>query len=302
MHIEYLEEFIELAQCLNFTEAARHCNITQPALSKHLASLEREFGATLVLRNRHSVELSQAGNALLQDAVPLCEQYRAARRHVSDLASMPTLRIGGLLQNPRVLWIISTALSSRDGSQALSCTYNQAMSRPFLDLLDDGEIDLAFMYQDEAQRQAAGKRFETTPLFDDRFVAVVPAETPLSARSELAMEDLADQMLIKLSGPYFSPGWDLIESVCQAHGFNPRCKSAIIHPGLDYSLVNLDGCIMILSQSALTGQLFARMETHRCIPVTSADAVFPICAVHRAGDKNRSLQLFLERLKRTSQG
>ena len=71
MHIEYLEEFIELAQCLSFTEAARRCNVTQPALSKHLAALERDFGATLVNRNRHSVELSQAGNALLQDAVPI---------------------------------------------------------------------------------------------------------------------------------------------------------------------------------------------------------------------------------------
>ena len=299
MHIEYLEEFIELAQCLSFTEAARRCNVTQPALSKHLAALERDFGATLVNRNRHSVELSQAGNALLQDAVPICEQYRAARKHVSNLASMPALRIGGLLQNPRVLWIVSTALASRDGAEALSCTYSQTLSRPFLELLDNGEIDLAFMYQDEAQRQAAGEQFARTPLFDDRFVAVVPAESPLSARNELTMEDLADQTLIKLSGPYFSPGWDHIETVCQAHGFAPRSKSAIMQPGLDYSLVNLDGCVMVLSQSALTGQLFTRMETHRCIPIADEDAAFPICAVHRANDKSRSLHLFLDRLRQT---
>ena len=299
MHIEYLEEFVELAQCLNFTEAARRCNITQPALSKHLAALERELGVTLVDRNRHNTELSQAGHALLQDAVPLCEQYRAACKHVRSLAAMPTLKIGGLLQNPRVLWIISSALSAHDGDQGISCTYDQTMSRPFLELLEEGKIDLAFMYQDEAQQVAAGKNFSRMALFEDPFVVVVPADNPLATRDTLAVKDLADQTLICLSGPYFSLGWDHIKAVCQAHGFTPRCKAAVMQPGLDYSLVNLDGCALVLSQSALTGQLFTRMKTHRCIPVTSPDAAFPICAVYRADSKNRALQLFLKRVQDT---
>ena len=43
MNIESCREFIELAQCLNFTEAAGNLNITQPALSKHMLALEKEF-------------------------------------------------------------------------------------------------------------------------------------------------------------------------------------------------------------------------------------------------------------------
>lgn len=297
MHIEYLEEFVVLAQCLNFTEAARRCSITQPALSKHLASLERELGATLVNRNRHGAELSQAGYALMQDAVPLCEQYRAARERVRSLAAMPTLKIGGLLQNPRVLWIVSTALAARAGKESISCTYDRTVSRPFIDQLSDGSIDLAFTYQDEAQQQQAGDKFQSVHLFDDQFVVVAPSDSPLADRDELTMEDLADQTFIKLTGPYFSLGWDHIEAVCQAHGFRPRCKGAAMQPGLDYSLVNLDGCVLVLSQSALTGQLFTRMKTHRCITVSDLDASFSICAVHRADDTNRALKLFLERVR-----
>lgn len=301
MHIEYLEEFVTLAQCLNFTEAARRCNITQPALSKHLASLERELGVTLVNRNRHGAELSQAGSALLQDAIPLCEQYRSACEHVRSLAAMPTLKIGGLLQNPHVLWIVSTALAARAGKESISCTYDRTISRPFIDQLADGSIDLAFTYQDEAQQQQAGEKFRSVHLFDDRFVVVVPSESPLAGRDELAMEDLADQTFIKLAGPYFSLGWDHIEAVCQAHGFRPRCKGAAMQPGLDYSLVNLDGCVLILSQSALTGQLFTRMKTHRCITMSDKDASFSICAIHRADDDNRALKLFLERVREDAQ-
>ena len=73
MHIEYLREYIELAQCLNFTEAARRSCITQSALSKHLVSIEKEFGTELVARDRHSVELTQAGHALLQEALAICD-------------------------------------------------------------------------------------------------------------------------------------------------------------------------------------------------------------------------------------
>ena len=47
MNIETCREFIELAQCLNFTKAAGNLNITQPALSKHMLALEKEFGIEL---------------------------------------------------------------------------------------------------------------------------------------------------------------------------------------------------------------------------------------------------------------
>ncbi len=335
MHIEYLEEFIALGQCLSFTEAAKHCNITQPALSKHLASLERELGVQLVDRDRHSVELSQAGHALLKGAVPICEQYRSLRERVQSLATLPTLRIGGLLQNPRVLWIISSALAqgstgagggsqatgtsggSRAGGsvagatgsagaktrhqpsankQAISCTYNQTLSKPFHELLAEKEVDLVFTYEDAAQREQAGEGFSRLPLFDDHFVAVMPADNPLAEKDEVSIEDLANETFIKLSGPYFAWGWDHIEAVCRSHGFAPKTRTAIMQPGLDYSLVNLDGSIMILSSSALTGQLFTRMKAFRCVPVTDEDALFSICAMYLTGNKNRSLKLFLQQM------
>ncbi|MDR1713676.1 MAG: LysR family transcriptional regulator, partial [Coriobacteriales bacterium] len=44
MQIETFREFIELAQCLNFTEAAKRLNMTQPGLSKHILALEKDLG------------------------------------------------------------------------------------------------------------------------------------------------------------------------------------------------------------------------------------------------------------------
>lgn len=62
--MDMYREFITLARCLNFTQAAEELHMTQPALSKHIAALEREFGAELFIRDRRTVQLSEAGRIL----------------------------------------------------------------------------------------------------------------------------------------------------------------------------------------------------------------------------------------------
>ena len=42
MNIEYFQEFVELAQRLNYREAAARLNMSQSALSKHVKALEAE--------------------------------------------------------------------------------------------------------------------------------------------------------------------------------------------------------------------------------------------------------------------
>ena len=50
METAYLHEFAKVAECGSFTAAARELHLTQSTLSKHVALLEREFGADLFVR------------------------------------------------------------------------------------------------------------------------------------------------------------------------------------------------------------------------------------------------------------
>ena len=59
--ISYLREFVLLAETLNFSKTAEKSYITQPALSRHLALLEDEMGATLMERTTRKVSLTPAG-------------------------------------------------------------------------------------------------------------------------------------------------------------------------------------------------------------------------------------------------
>ncbi len=53
MDIERLREFAEVAKLRSFTRAAEELGVSQPSLSRHLASLEKELGFMLLERDTH---------------------------------------------------------------------------------------------------------------------------------------------------------------------------------------------------------------------------------------------------------
>lgn len=62
----FLDAFQELAKTGSFTEAAKHLHITQSALSQRIALLERDIGASLIVRDRAGLRLTPEGTRLLR--------------------------------------------------------------------------------------------------------------------------------------------------------------------------------------------------------------------------------------------
>ena len=67
MTFSQINYFLTLAACLNYTEAATKLFISQSALSRSIASLEKELDVKLLIRNYHSVELTKAGKILYRE-------------------------------------------------------------------------------------------------------------------------------------------------------------------------------------------------------------------------------------------
>ena len=61
MTVHQMKCFLTLAEMLNFSRASEVLNMTQPALSKMIISIEDEVGTTLVQRTKRSVVLTGAG-------------------------------------------------------------------------------------------------------------------------------------------------------------------------------------------------------------------------------------------------
>lgn len=65
MDLNWLQDFVCLARTLNFTRAAEERNITQPAFSRRIKSLENWIGVPLIKRSMYPVQLSEAGQQFL---------------------------------------------------------------------------------------------------------------------------------------------------------------------------------------------------------------------------------------------
>jgi acetyl esterase/lipase len=90
MELRHLRAFVAVAEELNFGRAATRLYVSQPALSRQIRTLERLIGCDLLRRSTHRVELTIAGEALL-------ERSRTVIRDVDD-AIAATRSVGGEMQ------------------------------------------------------------------------------------------------------------------------------------------------------------------------------------------------------------
>ena len=105
IELRHLRSFVAVAEELNFGRAATRLYVSQPALSRQIRALERLVGCDLLRRSTHRVELTLAGEALL-------ERSRGLLRQVDD-AVTATRSVGGELDARLArLWEPITELAS----------------------------------------------------------------------------------------------------------------------------------------------------------------------------------------------
>ena len=86
VHLRDLRYFTAVAEELHFRKAAERLFVSQPVLSRQIARLEQDLKARLFIRDRRSVQLTSAGEALLHHTRHLLENWDAATKEVTTLA------------------------------------------------------------------------------------------------------------------------------------------------------------------------------------------------------------------------
>jgi epsilon-lactone hydrolase len=98
LELRHLRAFVAVAEELNFGRAAERLYISQPALSRQIRALEQIVGCELFRRSTHRVELTVAGEALLDRARKLLGDVDEAVSATLAVGGELVSRIAGLLE------------------------------------------------------------------------------------------------------------------------------------------------------------------------------------------------------------
>ena len=196
MNFRDLKYFSTLADHRNFSEAARICNVTQPALSNQVKKLEKELGAPLFFRTRDGAELTALGRNVLEIVRRILTDEAQLRNCAALQHQSGKLRLG-IGVPPTLAPHIATQLLSLAQSELPDVTVSIIEEGPerLADLLSHEVIDLAFFSELVCPAQ-----FDFTPLWRDKAHLVVSQRDVLSQQAKVSLRDIPPRRLIRL--PY----------------------------------------------------------------------------------------------------
>lgn len=84
MNLKQLEAFVQIADSGSFSKAAKDLFLTQPTISAHISSLEKELNTRLFVRNTKEVRLSESGKILYDYA----KQMTVLQKKIEDTFSV----------------------------------------------------------------------------------------------------------------------------------------------------------------------------------------------------------------------
>lgn len=291
MELKHFEEFIALAKSLNFSETANDLHLAQPTLSKHMALLEAELDVKLFERSSTKVELTEEGFYFLGTAVGVVGQLNQAKRDLAVLKSRKPIYVEGRFEDAAISGLISLVSSAAAEQGLPPIVFNHNSSKTPLTLLLDGDIDLLIdMLPIRHNMPDAIGHHE---LFSRPFVAVMDADHPLANKESLRIAELKDATLVQLLWENYQPGWEKIEELCLANGFEPKRKPVAVRSQAEGLVSMPKGCVLIFPGAAKELKYLERSTSRRFVAIEDERAVFTTHALFRK-DRREKIAAFLD--------
>ena len=186
-----LETLLAVYETRNFTLAAKKLNLTQPAVSQHIASLEKELDIRIFNRVGNSITPSPLGEILIKYARRMSSLNRELKIKIEDekhQTSSLTIGITHSSEGNLVPDVLAQYALMRQGT---SIKIISDSIKNLYDKLSDYEIDLAVV-----EGKIGGDKFSKVLLDADSLVAIMANDNPLAKKHMVSVADLRKEKLI----------------------------------------------------------------------------------------------------------
>ncbi len=208
MTLTELKYIVAVARERHFGRAAEACFVSQPTLSVAVKKLEDELDVKIFERGGAEVSVTPLGEQIVRQAQQVIEQASAIKE-IAKLGKDPVsgpLRLGVIYTiGPYLLPDLVRQAIDRVPQMPLMLQEN--FTSKLLEMLRTGELDCAILAEPFPDAGLA-----VAPLYDEPFMAAVPANHPLARRKQVSAEELkAETMLLLGTGHCFR---DHVLEVC----------------------------------------------------------------------------------------
>ncbi len=194
MNTFQLSCFLAVANTLNFARAAQQMNISQPAITHQIKSLESELNVQLFRRTTRLVELTAEGKSFLADAQSMVAIAAQAKLRFHSPEDKPMERLSIACGSHQSLFLLVRPLEELARNWPnLHPTLAVAPREQLFQFLENGVADVALDIFDSKESRP---RITYKPLLDSPIVCVCREDHPLACRESVSVEQLRQQSLI----------------------------------------------------------------------------------------------------------
>jgi len=300
LRMRHFQLLVLLGEHGSLRAAAASLNLTQPAVSKMLAEVERAFGTTLFDRGRQGVEPNIFGRSAIHHARVMIGETEHVANELNAMRGGATVvvRVGV----PSITDVVPKATVELMRRVPGACVeIREAPVRDLLKLLLEAELDCVFgALPSEVLRKDPIDQLQSEIIFDDHICAIVAKTNPLSRKGRVTWHDLASQRWI--APPRYTPvrrafmagflnnGLTPPQPVVEA--VSPPTLGALIR--LDRSLIGVVRYGNIRDRDAFPGARVVEIVPRMPLP--------PLCVILRrvSVERPKAVVTFVDELKRAA--
>ena len=224
MELKQLRVLQAVGESGSFSAAADRLDYTQPAVSKIVATLERQLGTTLVDRGIRPLRLTEAGTALTQRAAAAFAQIAAGELEVEAIANLSagSLRVG-TFSSAGAAMVVDALRALRESHPDVDVSITEiGMPSAVIRSLRRGDLDLGVSFDYPEIGDTFDDDLALVHLLDDPFDVVVPRGHRLEREQTIRFADLGGENWLLGDFGADSPSFRMIDRRCRDAGFDPH--------------------------------------------------------------------------------
>ena len=222
MKLHFLRYFVVLAEELHFGRAASRLAITQPPLSSAIKSLEEELEVQLLIRDSKHVELTQAGEAFLEEARQILEQVARASNVAKSVARGMRGRLEIGMTGSQIYREVPAIIQQFHAQMPdVNVVLNEMSSAEQIDQLLRGQIHAGFV-----NAAAVPPQLEFLPMAEDEFLLCLPEDHPKAHCDSVELKQLEHELFVMFSRVVAPANYDNVIAIFSRAGIHPRVAHA----------------------------------------------------------------------------